>query len=99
MSEKLLEEQKSFDEKIEKTIERTTGNTLEQMVPFLLSLWLNAVFVSTHGAYKWGCVYLAFRFVYPALFFAGLPYLLLSTIPGYVVIFNLLREVVAAAGV
>ncbi len=46
---------------------RTQLNTLEQMGPFLVSLWLFAVFVSARWAGTLGFVYTFFRSLYPVL--------------------------------
>ncbi len=47
--------------------DRAVANTHEQMVPFLLSMWLHAVFVSPAHAAALGLVYVALRSVYPFL--------------------------------
>lgn len=50
-----------------KATNRTTGNTLEQMVPFLVSLWLYATYVDVGGAASLGWVYIAARACYGPL--------------------------------
>jgi hypothetical protein len=68
--------------------DRMVGNTLEQLVPFLCSLWLYSLFVEEGPERAWltGSVYICSRLLYPALFWAGSPWILLSTVPGYAVI-------------
>jgi hypothetical protein len=79
------------------TLDRTVGNTLEQAIPFLLGLWLSAVFSSPHIAAKFGWLYIASRLIYPFCFYGGLPWLLMSTVPGYLFITMLWKDVVIAA--
>ena len=45
--------------------DRTVGNYLEQSVPFLVSLWAHAAFVSPVNAAAVGWTWIAFRFIYP----------------------------------
>jgi len=73
--------------------DRTVGNTLEQMMPFLVGLWLHALFVSVEDAAFWGWLYLLSRSLYPWLFPYGVPAILISTIAGYAVIIILLYPV------
>lgn len=47
--------------------DRAVHNTLEQMGPFLVSLWLHAVFVSPTVATTLGAVYVLLRACYPFL--------------------------------
>ncbi len=47
--------------------DRAVINTQEQMVPFLGSLWLHAVFVSTTAATVCGLLYVILRAFYPTL--------------------------------
>jgi hypothetical protein len=47
--------------------DRAVANTHEQMVPFLLSMWLHAVFVSATHATVLGAVYVVLRAIYPSL--------------------------------
>lgn len=75
--------------------DRTAGNMIEQAVPFLVSLWLSAIFVSPTGAAKLGWLWLLFRSFYPFVF-SG-PWLPLSTVPGYVIVFMLLQPVATGA--
>jgi uncharacterized MAPEG superfamily protein len=81
---------KKHAEKVTKTADRSVGNMLEQAMPFLVSLWLHASFVGPDSATNWGWYYLASRSIYPLAFYLGVPYLLLSTLPGYFVIFKLI---------
>lgn len=66
--------------------DRMVGNTLEQLVPFLGSLWMYAFFVDPEGTRLTGALYIVSRALYPPLFWAGSPWILLSTVPGYAVI-------------
>jgi uncharacterized MAPEG superfamily protein len=66
--------------------DRTVGNMMEQSFPFLLSLWLHAIFISVDGAAKLGWAWLLSRVIYPAVFTSGIPILFLSTMPGYLFI-------------
>jgi hypothetical protein len=47
--------------------DRAVANTHEQMVPFLFSMWLYAVFVSVMDATVLGALYVGLRTFYPAL--------------------------------
>ena len=47
--------------------DRLQLNTLEHMPPFLVLLWLDAVFVDVSGATIAGAIYVAMRAVYPFL--------------------------------
>ena len=71
--------------------DRSVGNMLEQMPPFLCLLWLDAVFVSVPGATLLGAIYVCSRIAYPFLvgprLGRGIPArVLLSTVTGYVVL-------------
>ena len=50
------------------TMDRTVGNMLEQSLPFLLSLWLNALTGSPHDASWYGWIWLLLRATYPVGF-------------------------------
>ncbi|MCB9684966.1 MAG: MAPEG family protein [Alphaproteobacteria bacterium] len=47
--------------------DRAVANTQEQLLPFLVSLWLHAVFVSTTSATALGAVWVLLRAAYPLL--------------------------------
>lgn len=64
-------------------LDRTVGNTMEQAIPFLTALWMHATFVSVDSAAWVGWIYVGTRALYPFGFYLGLPYILLSTGPGY----------------
>jgi hypothetical protein len=66
--------------------DRTVGNCLEQMIPFLTSLWMYAIFISPNDASYYGMIYVCTRAYYPFVFKLGGPWLLTSTIPNYVCI-------------
>lgn len=48
-------------------VDRAVANTHEQMVPFLVSLWLFSIFVSPAHATWLGAAYVALRAAYPVL--------------------------------
>lgn len=81
--------------------DRTQLNVLEHMGPFLVLLWLNAVFVSPMSATVGGGVYVAARLLYP--FVMGrktgrsAPALIMaSTVPGYLVLVWFAGALIAA---
>jgi uncharacterized MAPEG superfamily protein len=76
------------------TSDRTVGNLMEQSIPFLLGLWLCAVVESPDYAATIGWYWLISRAMYPFVFYYGIPYLLLSTLPGYAFITMLFWPVV-----
>ena len=47
--------------------DRAVQNTHEQMVPFLVSMWMYAVFVSPDTATVLGLIYVLLRAIYPLL--------------------------------
>mmetsp|Transcript_13119 Transcript_13119/g.45889 ORF Transcript_13119/g.45889 Transcript_13119/m.45889 type:complete len:153 (-) Transcript_13119:165-623(-) len=75
--------------------DRTVLNMLEQMVPFLVSLWAHAAFVSPDTAAMLGAVYVACRACYPVAWM--LNKVLFVTVPNYIIITYLLGSTVAAA--
>jgi hypothetical protein len=75
------------------TGDRSVGNTLEQAIPFLVSLWLHAIFVDTEYATYVGSIYVLTRSFYPVVFRLGAPFLFFSTIPNYICIAMLLMPV------
>ena len=79
------------------TGDRTVGNTLEQTAPFLISLWLCALFHSANVAAFYGWLWLAFRSVYPFCFYFGLPWLFFSTLPGYAFLVLMLAPIAGPA--
>lgn len=81
--------------------ERAVYNTLEQMFPFLLSLWLHAAFVNPATSVPLGWAYVALRHLYPMAYgFYGKFNLLaeLVTAPNYTVIWWFLLAIVARCG-
>jgi hypothetical protein len=78
-----------FKGKIALTLDRTTGNTIEQGIPFLMGLWLYALFVDPAEATSLAWWYILFRSIYPICFYIGLPVILVSTVPGYAIIAKL----------
>ena len=82
--------------------DRAVANTLEQMGPFLASLWLFAVFVSPDQAGWYGGAYVVLRAGYPLLLGKRVSKVqskrvALVTFPAYLIIFAMLGRVVAAA--
>ena len=78
------------------TVDRSVGNTLEQMVPFLAGLWICAVFVSPSEAERLGWIYVISRSFYPFLFYLGGNWRLGATLPNYYAVFNLWKSVFLA---
>ena len=85
------------DTRLKITLDRTPGNTLEQAIPFLMGLWLSALYVSPETATRFGWLYICSRAIYPVCFYYGVPWLLVSTVPGYLFIFMLWKDVALAA--
>lgn len=79
------------------TVDRTVGNALEQQSAFLCSLWLCAFFASVDSATFYGALYVFFRTLYPFVFPLGGGWILLSTLPGYMLIFTMLWMPVSKA--
>ena len=82
--------------------DRAVANTHEQMVPFLLSMWLHAVFVSVSHATALGLVYVVLRAIYPKLLGRSLSKtqskrVFFVTGPCYGIVFYLLGRTVYAA--
>ena len=84
--------------------DRYVGNMLEHMPPFLILLWLNAIFVGPRGATLVGAVYVVARLVYPLVMGRrlgkGVPTrMLFVTVIGYLVIATFaVRLAIAALG-
>jgi hypothetical protein len=79
--------------------DRVVINTQEQMVPFLSSLWLHAVFVSSYYGSLIGLLYVALRAIYPLLMGKRLSKINpkrvhLVTVPCYIMVFYLFGAVV-----
>ena len=80
---------------------RTVGNTLEQAIPFLASLWMHAVFLNVRRATFIGWLYIATRLIYPLVFVlnvkTGGAAIFASTLPGYACVLALLAPVLLDA--
>jgi hypothetical protein len=81
--------------------DRYVGNMLEHMPPFLLLLWLNAIFVEPRGASWAGAAYVFSRLLYPFVMGRRLgkgirSRILFSTAIGYLVLAYLLGRLVVA---
>eukprot|EP00301_Raphidiophrys_heterophryoidea_P026261 c9021_g1_i2.p1 GENE.c9021_g1_i2~~c9021_g1_i2.p1 ORF type:complete len:145 (-),score=33.44 c9021_g1_i2:76-510(-) len=68
--------------------DRTAANMLEQLPPFLVSMWMYAVFVDANVAGYLGLAYTAIRSFYPFVF--GSMKALYVTIPNYLIIYYML---------
>ena len=82
--------------------DRAVANTLEQMGPFLVSLWAFAVFVSPTEAGWYGGAYVLLRAMYPLLLGRRVSKLnskrvAFVTTPAYLLIFTMLGRTAAAA--
>ena len=82
--------------------DRYVGNMLEHMPPFLVLLWLNAVFIGPRGATVAGGAYLLSRRVYPFVMGRrlgrGVPNrIMFATVIGYVVLAYLAVRLAIAA--
>ena len=76
------------------TLNRSVGNIMEQMVPFLASLWLHALTLSPRRAAIIGAIYTLLRSFYPFAFYRGIVPLFLVTFPNYFCILYLIAPVV-----
>jgi len=84
--------------------DRYVGNMLEHMAPFLLLLWLNAIFVGPRMASVAGVVYVAARLLYPFMMGQklgkGVPRrILVATVVGYAVLVYFVARLVVAVAV
>lgn len=82
--------------------DRAVINTQEQMVPFLVSLWLHTVFVSATVATALGLAYVVLRSIYPVLLGRRLSRtqskrVFFVTGPSYAIVFYLLGSTVFVA--
>lgn len=75
---------------------RTVVNYSEQIVPFLVSLYLCSTFVSVGKTAKYGWMWLFFRSYYPWVFQKPFPALFLSTLPAYACVWMMLGMTVAS---
>jgi hypothetical protein len=83
-------------------VDRAVANTQEQMIPFLASLWLHALFVSPTHATALGAVYVVLRAIYPFLLGKSLSKtqskrVFFVTGPCYLIVFYLLGSTVYTA--
>lgn len=72
--------------------DRTVGNFVEQAIVFLPLLWIHALFVNPQWSFSICILYTSIRSVYPFVFYTK--YMFLCTIPGYVILFYLMYEIV-----
>ena len=83
-------------------VDRAVANTHEQMVPFLVSLWLFAIFASPTYATWLGAAYVLLRSSYPLLLGKRLSKVqskrvVLVTFPCYAIVFTMLGGAAWAA--
>ncbi|MCA9718846.1 MAG: MAPEG family protein [Myxococcales bacterium] len=83
-------------------VDRVVANTHEQMVPFLASLWLYAIFASPAYATGMGAAYVALRGAYPFLLGKRVSKVqsrrvAFVTLPCYAIVFTMLGGAVWAA--
>ena len=83
-------------------VDRAVANTHEQMGPFLVSLWLFAIFASPTYATWLGAAYVVLRSAYPLLLGKRVSKLqsrrvVLVTIPCYAIVFTMLGGAAWAA--
>lgn len=82
--------------------DRIQLNMLEHMPPFLVLLWLNAIFIGPGGATLAGAIYVAARALYPLLIGGRLgrgirSTVLIATVPGYLVLAYLVGALLVGA--
>ena len=73
--------------------DRTLGNFLEQAILFLPLLWMHAVLVDETQSWMICVIYTLFRMIYPIAFMKGGFFVLVSTVPGYLVLIYLFSQV------
>ena len=83
-------------------VDRVVANTHEQMLPFLVSLWLFAVLVSPSYATWLGMAYVLLRSLYPVLMGRGLSKVqprrvAFVTFPCYAIVLTMLGSATRAA--
>ena len=71
--------------------DRTVGNFVEQAILFLPLLWIHALFVDPRSSLSICILYTIIRSVYPFVFYTK--YMFLCTIPGYMILFYLMYEI------
>jgi uncharacterized MAPEG superfamily protein len=74
--------------------DRTAGNFMEQLLPFLIILFGHAAVVDANRAAVCGWIWLIFRSFYPIVYNMPFPALFLSTLPSYSIIWWMLFETV-----
>jgi hypothetical protein len=74
------------------TGDRTVGNFLEYSILFLPCLWMHALFVDPTQSFRICALYVFFRSYYPIVYQMKPPLLLLSTVPGYIIILYLMYQ-------
>ena len=72
--------------------DRTVGNFVEQAIVFLPLLWIHALFINPQLSFTICVLYTSIRSVYPFVFYTK--YMFLCTIPGYMILFFLIYEIV-----
>jgi hypothetical protein len=82
------------DDKLAIISDRTVGNFLEFAWFFLSLLWIHALFVDPTKSFRLAAIYTFCRSYYPFVFAKGLPYILFSTIPNYLVGLYMAYEII-----
>ena len=73
--------------------DRTVGNFLEFAIVFLPLYWIHAVFVDPNHSWTIAVIYTLGRALYPFLFLYAPTMILVSTLPGYLVLFYLMWQI------
>jgi len=78
--------------------DRTVGNFIEYAILFLPLMWLHALFIDPTQSFAICVIYTASRSMYPVLFLLNKPpSIILSTVPGYAVLFYLFSQLIIKA--
>ena len=84
----------SKEEREKLCADRSAGNLLEQLIPFLVALFSYATFVNLHEAVIFGWMWVFFRSYYGIVFMKPFPALFLSTLPAYVCVWYMIEKCV-----
>lgn len=74
------------NDRIALTGDRTVGNFVEYAYAFVSLLWIHAIFVNSQQSLTIALIYTFVRSYYPIVFWYGMPYLFLSTLPSYFIL-------------
>lgn len=84
----------SREEREKLCADRSAGNLLEQLIPFLVALFSYATFVNLHEAVIFGWMWVFFRSYYGLVFMKPFPTLFLSTLPAYFCVWYMIGKCV-----